>query len=323
MDIGWTEQDWSEIKETARSTYARTAEVSAALPSGPAPSDPYRVSIPRVFRPRPEPESLPLTLQTKLSMEPLYIGCDFYVAPNQLQDTDGIKQLAAAAAQNLAIAESYLLYTGFITDPPIPDVEPTPKDVLESVTSAMKKLGVYSISPECQTLGLARYKKDEDECAKGGSNHTDWNQGLIDALIDATDKLQSRGHTGPYGLFMPRQMWRVFQTDISRRRGGRAIQSVLGKDLVAVRVPIDLASPNPCQTTNQGNGPSVSQGLLASIGNRPFDLVRVEPLNVGVISYADGGVLLRVEQSLVLRIGDPTSLISIYVHQNGKTASSA
>ena len=283
MDTGWTEQEWMEIREAATSTFVQVTRVTALLPAGPEAPDPYRVSVPQIDRKQAKKEPY-LELNTETSALPVHIGCKFKVAAPQLRDLNGIKQLARAAAQNLGIAESLLVYAGN-----------TRSEVEVAVNELLTKLKV-EVAGEFD--GLLTYS----DCDVVSTEDSD--DALVDVFIKGVDELLERGHNGPYALILPSLMWRKFQNLALRASDRQAVRSMLGEDLVSMRAPIDVG---PLLDESD----DMSRGLLMSMGNHPVDIIRIEPVDVGVVCYEDGGLLMRVEERVVIRLNDPFSRIDV------------
>jgi len=278
LDLGWTENDWNELLQTARTAFAGTALVRAILPKGPEFEKPtYFVTVPTIVRTPPSFE-----LEIPVPIGPFHLSVPFKVKATQLADRRGVKQLAQMAAQSLGGVESAVLLSGLAPNGSL--VVPTPTMLVNNLVSAAETARNSVSEP-------ANKPTDPDSLPK-----------LVAKAIEA---LQEMGHFGPYALILPAKLYvRYTLLESASRRS--PILGILGGGASVVRASVDPATVDP-----NHSDPTKSVGLLISLGSNPVDIVEAEPLNIGFLRVEAGDVTLRLEERLFLRIMDATALCKL------------
>ena len=264
--------------------------VSGLFPEGPTPRDPYQVTVPRLER----PENGLLQVSTAKVRFPLRLDCAFKIPSQQLKDMAIIRQLVRTASQNVATAEGIVLTTGWPNG---------------HASSRLEALGVKATQEESDPIVATAPGNTIKEAASETDDAK--SEALVESITEALDGLQTDGHFGPYALVLPNSLWRLYQTDLLSRRGRRALVGLLNDDVKVARTPIDIG---------ESATPKFCAGVLLSLGNEAFDMVRTEPLDIAMVQFDGGDLIMRVEQRFVLRVMDTSAAVIIGTKPKKKSA---
>src|SRR5687767_2401872 len=91
-DTGLRGEDWDAVDTLVRETVEGAARVRRILPAGPRAASPYQVVVPTI-----DTATARIGLATDTVRKPVRIACEFLVRSDQIQDFDGVSQLARAA----------------------------------------------------------------------------------------------------------------------------------------------------------------------------------------------------------------------------------
>lgn len=294
LEIGWTEEDWSGIQSAAREAYERTARVRSRLPDGGPAASPYVVVVPRIDAAEPKPSDgseceyvqdgpeSPIRAGTNETRFPLHIACDLGVSAQQLADLDLIRRLVRSAASRVGGVESGVVMVG----------NRSPRS--QQLDDLLKKSKVRIRGAEADGA------LDSAKCTASVTDDREGRDAVVDDLVvEGITKLQEAGSFGPYHLFLPPKLFRSLNS--RGRRSWEPIRRMLGNDLPPVLLPFEPLAPNTKHT----------RGLLIDESSHPIDIVDTEPFQIAVSGYVDGGVVLRAEVRMVLRVIDPAGACAL------------
>lgn len=189
--VGWSPQDWDNVREAARKGYDSAAQVRSVIPIGPKPTDPYFVAVPDIG---PNAKDSVLEARSVKGIPPIRLKHPFRVKSDQLGDLPLVCQLARRAGQAIGGVESTVLSIGGVGT-------------------------VNGVTIEGTVASL-----------RDAANNVGSSADVFDLIRDGITALNGNGHYGSFALVMGPVLWAAYHKVEGTRSGSAKLASLLGEE---------------------------------------------------------------------------------------------
>jgi hypothetical protein len=296
---GWKADDWTEVEMSVRNAVERHAQVRRVLPRTTATAGCYSIVVPKLARPR---DASPLALETDLASAPVSIRCNFKVQSDQLGDRGVVHRLAAHAARTIAYVEDLvLLFGGWLR-----------QEALHSrARVSLRGFHEHRDGVPSGTLGLMTTHPCAAMQAAGDP---------LALVTHAIAGLQTavEPYFGPYAVVALGEFWKQMNAPGSQPGSGAPIDRVratlLGGEAVPVAGP-PCSAADPCECFVAGgaakNTSPLHRALVIAVDSLALELVHLDDAKIALVHYEDGDLVLRVEESFLLRVMDGNAAVTV------------
>jgi len=288
--LPWTDDQWAMVQRIVQES-ARKARIASSFLPLVGPLSDGQASVPALgvvyeavnCRERGEAKRR-LEIDDGKTLPLTRIACNVYLKTQQAEDPNlaSVKQMLSRAADVIGRLEDAIVFNGQPnTDQPPNYNRGIPK--VYTVRGGGKHDGLLSAA-DCEvTVALA--KKDGNKQGHKGSDE------VVRAVIDAVQRLERRGHYGPFACVLGHSLYEAANTP---SRGSL----VLPSDRI---VPfLDGGPLRRSSVVPQG------QGVVVALAGSPIDLVVASDVHVSYVQLTlEPRYVLRVSERLVLRMKQP------------------
>ncbi len=273
--LPWTDEQWAMAQRIVQES-ARKARVASSflplvgpLPDGQASVPALEMTYQEINPPQPYEAAERLRVEASKTLPLTRIACNVYLKAQQVEDPElgAARQMLSRAADVIGRLEDAIVFNGQPGEgQPPPDIDGIPE--IYTVRGGQKQDGLLD-------------GEDQVEVEAGS-------EALVNAIVDAVQKLESRGHYGPFACVLGSTLYNIANTPS----------------------PGSLVLPSDRITPFLEGGPlrrsSVvpqDQGVLVALAGSPIDLVVASDVHVSYVQLTlEPRYVLRVSERFVLRI---------------------
>jgi uncharacterized linocin/CFP29 family protein len=290
--VGWTEQRWTAVEESAKKALARTAKCRQVLPIGAEQIGARTVLVPTITT--EEPEDL-IAYGPETVTSPIQIFVDAALDDQIADDEAAVCRLVEFAAAQLGLEEDKAVIEG------IPS-EPTKGNGPADTPAQRRRLR----TPELGALSLTTTPKRGVDTPFVQLEGTDPEK-IVAAVRTAQGKLEAAGRPGPCGLLLHSPL---FATLLAVTLGGTSYLQQVEQSIESNEIAGTSALDGGKDGQKGGKKSNVC-GILFRLEPPAVELVQTAWPTVTVLGRANGQTKLRVEEDVVLRILDRRAICHI------------
>jgi uncharacterized linocin/CFP29 family protein len=304
--VGWTEQRWTAVEESAKKALARTAKCRQVIPIGAEQIGAKTVVISTI--PTIAPRD-PIAYGPEKVVSPIQIFVDAALDDQIADDEAAVCRLVEFAAAQLGLEEDKAVIEG-VPSGPTKSAGDTDLSAPQRRRLRTPELSAMSLAPKD---GQQNAKKDGQQNAKKDGQQSTKKDGqqiaktpirakevvptateIVAAVRTAQGKLEAAGRPGPCGLLLHSHL---FATLLDVAPGGTPY-------LQQVEQFIDSNEIVGTSVLDGSNDADRVCGVLFRLEPPAVELVQTARPTVTVLGRVNGQTELRVEEDIVLRILD-------------------
>jgi uncharacterized linocin/CFP29 family protein len=335
--LPWTPQQWASLRSIARDAARKSRVASTFLPPA-GPADPGESTVPAdwlelkpithyggaVRTPGSPAERIETISGKTLSL--ITVSCNLHLRGSEVADPDldAVKSLVRRAASTIGRVEDALIFYGWSSAAAsaVTSVQPeiysisggggftglldAPNLFAKRAAAAAKSAGATSGSSTTMTVAVGGAAKQAKAAGANTSNITP--APIVDSVIEAVQKLEQRGHFGPFAVVLGQDRFREATTPTNP-------SLVLPTDRI-----IPFLEGGPLLRSGVLNP---AEGLVVALGGNPVELVlgSADP-DCGNTAAADIHIdflqrteearyVVRVYERFVLRIKELDAIVKL------------